>query len=412
MMTCELVVAAALLAPGQVDNQDKPVDPLGGLSGGLRQTAKYQTVRQAADEQIEVMRALLRRKLGSPADVRSYGWTADAFAPANPTQQHQSSPFNSLLAPTADAQYNTALQYYGQNRWQLAHDEPAVEAVYLDGVGAVFTVTLPATGRDPRPGSAGPKEVPGLTEWEKAQRALRGEPVPEKAAAAPKEPAVGDVILKLLADNGQHLTAVKNDERVVIAVTFRGPTAVRPPQVLTNLRDTTSSSNSTLSGTTTGGTATSSGTVLFGGPTAIGRNAADGQDQELLADLHLKQGQPQQAIDVLHKAIKQAEAELAMAGDDTAHIPRAARLANLLAKLANAQLAAGKEDEARASLDRAKGIREKPAKPANPAAKAANRLPARLTISAPKKLLDEVGGGKMSLDEFRKQVTVDYVPAQ
>jgi len=47
------------------------------------------------------------------------------------------------------------------------------------------------------------------------------------------------------------------------------------------------------------------------------------------------------------------------------------------------------------------------AKPAAGAAKAT--LPTKLIISAPKKLLDQVGTGKISLDEFKKTATVQYL---
>jgi hypothetical protein len=40
---------------------------------------------------------------------------------------------------------------------------------------------------------------------------------------------------------------------------------------------------------------------------------------------------------------------------------------------------------------------------------AAAALPAKLIISAPKKLLDQAGGGKLSFEEFKKAATVEYL---
>jgi hypothetical protein len=43
--------------------------------------------------------------------------------------------------------------------------------------------------------------------------------------------------------------------------------------------------------------------------------------------------------------------------------------------------------------------------------KAASSVPAKLIVSASKKLLDQVGSGKITLEEFKKEVTVDLSSA-
>ena len=53
---------------------------------------------------------------------------------------------------------------------------------------------------------------------------------------------------------------------------------------------------------------------------------------------------------------------------------------------------------------------QKGGKPAAPPAKV--ELPAKLVISAPKKLLDLVGSGKLTFEEFRKNATIEYQPAR
>jgi hypothetical protein len=50
-----------------------------------------------------------------------------------------------------------------------------------------------------------------------------------------------------------------------------------------------------------------------------------------------------------------------------------------------------------------KGTEAKPA----PAAKPVAALPIKLIISAPKKLLDEAGKGKMTFEEFRRRASVE-----
>src|SRR5207237_263426 len=162
--------------------------------------------------------------------------------------------------------------------------------------------------------------------------------------------AVGDVLLKLLAENGKHFTALKDDERLTIAVTFRGPPPVRPPwSPAAGPAAAAKAANFSPAGT---GTLTGPGMMALSDPTAappaagpaaatkaanvspagIGTLTGPGMmalsnttaapqsagDHALLADLHLKQGQPQQAIDALHKALKQAEAEALTAGDEGA----------------------------------------------------------------------------------------------
>ncbi len=362
MMSCELALAAALLAPAQADR------------------------RPAVDEQIEVMRALLIRRLGRAPST--YSWSYDG-----------SNNLFSGVAPggggTARALAADLSNYVGQAqapgyRWTATAHEAAVEGTYLDGYGAVFAVTLPPTDHDPRPGADGSKAPAGLSDWEREQRQLRGEPLPEQPARVRQGQSVGDVVLKLLADNGKHFTGLKPDERVTIAVTFRGPPVHAPVRV------------------TTSALGQPQRATAYGAPAPVNPAAEpqSARDLALLGDLHLKQGQPQQAVEAYQKALKMIAADTPTGA--------AALAAEYYAKLAQAYAAAGKLDEARDALDHARDERPKTAQPAKakaPPQVGPPRLPARLTISAPKKLLDDVGGGKVSYDEFRKQATVEYVAA-
>jgi tetratricopeptide (TPR) repeat protein len=375
-MITQIALATLLLAPGQEEPKRDPVAPI-----ALTYKVEYQTGREATNEQIEVMRALLLRKVHSAGAS-----TTQPLANLQP-QANFNGAYDGGLMGTSNR------MLVGSSYYPTA-TEPPIEGAYLDGYGVVFNVTLPTTSRDPM-ASADGKPEPSVTDWERERRRLLGQPLPEKAPA-PKRASVSDVLVKLLAENGKNFAGLKEDERVVIAVTFRGQanaaTFTKAPAAVNTATDAT--------------------------PSFLGQFAAR-EDRvtslENLGDLHLKQGQPDKAIEAYSKALE--------AADEAANDPKRdepasrARVSNALVRLAQAYLAAGKVDEARATMDRAKTSREeKPRANADPKPRAANktaqlRVPTRLTLSAPKKLLDQVGNGQMSLDDFRKKVTVEYVPS-
>jgi hypothetical protein len=365
MITCQITLAAALLLPGQdATTSAHRVDPL-----------RNEANRSAIYEQIEVMRAVLIRKLGVSSGGQPLAVFGDGSAQGGLGQLYQANP--------------GMMGYRGMPPAAQA----AVDGVYLDGYGVVFTAMLPATGQDPRPGATGSRESPGLSDWEKEQRRLHGETVPDRTGA-PKMPSVGDVLLKVLAENGKHFTALKDDERLAITVTFRSQTH--------------HSLTVTMSAPAMSGTAYAPGnptlppyaTRTSGTASVESSPAGSGADEVLLGELHLRQGQFNQAIE----AFKKAEAK-----DDPS------TLADIYSKLAQAYTAANKLDEARTYLDKAKALHQKPeqaANPVRPPAGAGASLPVRLTVSAPKALLDRVGNGQISMDEFRKQAKVEYIAAE
>src|SRR5262249_46442921 len=91
-------------------------------------------------------------------------------------------------------------------------------------------------------------------------------------------------------------------------------------------------------------------------------------------------------------------------------------------KLAQAYLALGDEERALQATKRfvevarnaertAQSGRAAPGTPAPKRTEAgANPLPAKLIISVPKTLLDQVGNGKISFAEFKKGAAVEYLP--
>jgi tetratricopeptide (TPR) repeat protein len=127
------------------------------------------------------------------------------------------------------------------------------------------------------------------------------------------------------------------------------------------------------------------------------------RDYELLGDLHEKQARLADAIEAYQKAVAQN--------------PDPKTAAALYRKLARASLSQAAELDAEAkkaavakALEYVKRLQEAETPVAKPAAAPVPvQLPAKLTISAPKKLLDLAGSGKISFEEFKKAATVDYL---
>lgn len=374
MTGIEIALTAALLAPAQpattVTIREEKADT--ALLGKLART------RRPVDEQIEVMRALLLRKLGGGG---AYSWTYPTLSGTGYVAG------NSGELGLADAA-STALAGRIQGNYYRGWSHGlSVEGVYLDGYGAVFTATMDAVPRDPRPKADGDKAAAAMTDWERMQKALRGEPV-EKPATTAKEPPLGDVLLKVLADNGKHFTALKDDERLTVAVTFRG-TGHSMPLV-------------------TSGQSALNAVSIYGQAASTEPKEDRAGTMTNLGDLHLKQGQPDRAAEAYLKALAAVEASAKESPDGKEERDR---VQSALLKLAQAYVAAGKLDEARETMDKAKAARDKGTASTKPITKPAAALPARLTVSATRRQLDDVGSGKITFDEFRKQATVEYVAA-
>ncbi len=270
------------------------------------------------------------------------------------------------------------------------------EGAYLKGCGVVYTVTLPPPARDPRPAPA-PAATKQASDWERVRKQVRGEKTEPVAAQQPSEPPLADAILKLLADNGHHFTQLGEQESLTVVVTFRpGENSASASGWSENsfwidfgfpVNVDVSKSMYNANATADKGTST---------PPSSAR------DYELLGDLHEKQGRIAEALAAYQKAV-----EL---------VPDPKTAAALYRKLARAWLAQANEADAAANqkavaraLDYLKRLQETQAKAVSPSAPAPVPLPAKLTISAPKKLLDLAGSGKITLEEFKKAATVEYL---
>src|SRR5262249_16823661 len=97
------------------------------------------------------------------------------------------------------------------------------EGTYLKGHGIVYTLTLLPTSRDPRPQAPNPPPKP-LSDCDRIRREVRQEkPGAPEANKQTKEPTLGDIVLKLLADNGTHFSHLRPEESLTVAITFRAP---------------------------------------------------------------------------------------------------------------------------------------------------------------------------------------------
>ncbi len=256
------------------------------------------------------------------------------------------------------------------------------EGVYFRGKGVVYTLTLPP-GRDPKPTSQ-PEAPKTSTEWERVRQQVRQERPKPEPAPAPREPSVGDILLRVLADNGRHFSKLDADESLSVVVTFRGAPAA---------------GGAVPSGHTaapTVGEVRRYGSV-FQARVAQAQPPTVLQDHEPLADLHLRQGRPADAVRELQQGIEKD--------------PPPQKAAALYRKLSQALLAQKKDEEAVRAAQKAQELAREATsgQPKKDGPAAAPHLPAKLLVSAPKKLLDQVGSGTITFEEFKKQAMMEHL---
>jgi tetratricopeptide (TPR) repeat protein len=273
----------------------------------------------------------------------------------------------------------------------------------------VFTITLPPQ-KELKPTDSAPADK-SLTEWERVRKELRGEKV-EGADKKPKEPTIADILIKVLAENGKHFSQLAPEQTVTIVVTFRQAegAVVNPaafgdlgvPQygipLQRNLLDQIAPDQQARSDPAADPNAGGDKSAQGGELTAKEQGKA--KDSLLLGDLLYKQGKFAEAVDAYTAALK----ELKDPKDSDAY-------AETCRKLALTLLALDRTDQAQEFLEQfIKHKKEAGTAPPTKAAPVAE-TPTKLILSAPKTLLDQVGSGKMSLDEFKKQVTLEVEQA-
>jgi hypothetical protein len=410
---------AALPALAQTEEIQNKVDArLAGERARLadeRVRADVESAKREQYEEIEVMARLLDRGLIRDARV---GHLTDsmgsvAFSPDGKVLTSEGASGNVRFWDAA-----TGKQFAAHG---AAHFSGA-QGVYLKGQGVVYSLTVPLHFQKPvaGPDKPAPKEP---TEWERVRRELRGEKV---EAAKPHEPggsSIADAVLKVLADNGKNLTRLPDGESVTVAITLPatqacvqchtgsgsgmmrgGAPGMMPPGV-----PPTGSG-----GGAPGGLGRSGGGGVPGGEAPGGgrvesetdTSRAEFRKYALLGDLAMKQHDYNQAVEAFMKAAgvykevpHEADAQL--------------EVIEVGSKLARALMALGKKAEAERVVQSIAKMTDRlagtvaPAKPAE--GKQQMPLPAKLIIKVPKALIDQMGPGKMTFEEFRKAASVEHL---
>jgi hypothetical protein len=322
---------------------------------------------------------------------------------------------------TTDQPANSLANFVDVHRLHAKLASPVLDAegTYLRGHGIVYTLTLPPLERDPRPQapSAPPKPV---SDWDRIRREIRKEKPAAEAEQKPKEPTLGDVVIKLLAENGKHFSHLGPSESLTVAITFR-PEANRLLAILdphtANAETALRRLSLDLFGTlpqpnAIRDPARPNGTIdAKPAPkedpnqlkTAASGTASTPQDYALLGDLHLKQGKPAEAFKAYLKALElntdSSLNDVYYGRVQRAYAATPEKPTEMEIALKKAALRLGQKNPEQVTQPKM----EKPSEP-----KAAN-APAKLVITACKQHLDEVGSGKISLEEFKKKVIVEYV---
>lgn len=385
-----LVAAAGLLLPAPAAGQTAVIQAQ--VEQKLAEVRGDRARREEMYEDIEAMRRLLLREvMARQTDCRScHASTARSDRPF-PHQYLAFTPDGKLLASTEGPHvrvWDVATGRAVGTHPDSPHFHAGAEGIYLGGQGVVYTLTLSTAPprADGAPAKPGPKPV---SDWERALREVRGEKPETIKVPPPREPTLTEILLSVLAENGRNFRHLAPDEQVTLVVTFR---ETEPAARKASRYGETSGGGPTMPGKGP----TRKG--LFDPVTKPPAAPSSARDLELLAELHLKQGRTQEAIAAYEKAL-----ELGGAGRQEA----------LYRKLAQAYLAlseTGKQDQSvavRRALEYLRRLQDGKTEAAPPAA--GPQLPARLTLSAPKKLLDQAGAGQMSLEEFRRTARVELL---
>jgi tetratricopeptide (TPR) repeat protein len=264
-----------------------------------------------------------------------------------------------------------------------------LEGVYLKGQGVVYTVTLPPPARNPVATASGSSQKTP-SEWDRVRSEVRGErPAEGEKTPAPKGPSMAEIILRALADNGRHFTRLGADESLTVVVTFRSVSPLGWSELLGDPRFGEVKYYLDRVG------------KLYPNPNPAGmfepRPASSAIDYELLGDLHLRQGKVNEAFADYQKAIELK--------------PGSQRTAAICMKIAQGFLLQKREDQARNMIEQGLKLLKKnqDKNGRSDRADGTARLPAKLIVSAPKKLLEQMGAGKISFNEFRKEASVQYL---
>jgi len=297
------------------------------------------------------------------------------------------------------------------------------QGTYVKGHGVIYTIVLPPPKHESKPT---PPLPPAQSEWDRVRKQIRGEnPASGASQPKPKEPSVADNVLEVLAKNGHHFSQLGEQENLTVSIIFRdaelsrrtrwrrlgggmphlgGDTidanAIYPAELIESEEVSLPSESPGPSPEASGEGSSEKKKPAAGPGGGASTEKSSTEDYELLGDLHLKQGLGLEAL----RAYQQALAKTS----DAQHA------ATLYLKIAPLQLTVHKDEAlARQAIDHARELlaqaapADKSSTKPTPAAGVAQALPSRLIITAPKRLLDQVGAGKITLEDFKKKATVE-----
>jgi tetratricopeptide (TPR) repeat protein len=349
------------------DNSAPPAISVGSsqASGPPTVSGRFSLNLDKMYEDIEIMRRLLDRKL-HPLYPRTQYFSENQdnllYTPAIPRME--GSP--DWILPQRGGARHMAEQLL---KIETEKVSPYLEGVYLKGQGVIYTATI--SSLRPVAKAKPPKE--SVSEWESVRRQVRNEKEERKMPEAGKPASLSDVLLEVLAANGRHFSQLGENESVTIVLTVHDESASSPPA-----KSGGGSAKRELKPATSGGGSDLRGKV---------------NDLELLGELHFKQGKYSEAITAFMKAM-----EIAKRPKQKAELCRKLAQCYLMrqdpADLRNARATL---EEAIAQMEKEEEAEDKPA----PAAKPAAALLVKLIVSAPKKLLDQVGEGKIPIQDYQ-----------
>jgi tetratricopeptide (TPR) repeat protein len=470
MMTCKLfcvttsvcaLVAASLLA--QDGDKGIAVKEARQATERASQGKRDRDQDRQRYEEIEIMRRILGDGLRRVAHTSTGDGLGSARASAAGSPRGiVFADFDSdghsdvvLTVPVQSPQdYHAWLGTRANNPHRAVPGIETVEGFYLQRHGVVYTAGLLVHYLETAKPSSQPAQKP-LSEWERVRKEMRGEQsqAPSQRLTQARE-SLADALVRMLAENGHNFSSLAPDENVTVAVTLRQgmdcalchKMAVSEPishwkgfveGFVDVTREATSGSGNLIRDVER--QAANKGSSIVGkleqAPTQMnrGRPSTEPENQALLGDLQMKQGRYKEAVEAYRKALEvlgntaddaQVAAKLLQTGlADQSALQQQVLITELAAKLAQASLAGGDEDKTLKALEQLgashkrieslyKKILEKKDRAQSGQSAARNgqiELPAKLVVSARKRLLDQVGEGNISLADFKKAASIEFL---